>query len=180
MNIKFIQNISNNSISSSLQSTSLSLLDSTINSNLKMKSREELKQLFSNYNLLKQNYNKTPLDANVINYLAIKYLNKNFNITQKRVDTPPGPLFKRVSSNNHKIVTIRNRNRPPPPPIIRLNHNNKQSTTPTKNKTIFVQGCLPSSEIKRCLLAKLGSDFNKQIILHWNIPNMAFKFRIQV
>ena len=72
MNIKFIQNISNNSISSSLQSTSLSLLDSTINSNLKMKSREELKQLFNNYNLLNQNYNKTPLDANVINYLAIK------------------------------------------------------------------------------------------------------------
>ena len=117
---------------------------------------------------------------NHLNKLAVKYLNKSLNDIPhmstsnrpKRPPTPPGPLFKKVKEQKlltRKRIVIHTKRLPPPPTLVVRG-----------SKALIVEGCLPKSEIKRKLQAKLDPLNASNLLLECNIPNIKFKFRIEI
>lgn len=144
---------------------------------------------FKHYNLLsKSNYSiykindlitdgkKRKFDTkkfHLINQLSIKYLNKSIealNTKPKRPATPPGPLFKksREKTIKYRKHIILNTKKLPPPPSL------------SPYRSLIIEGYLPKTEIRRKIIAKQDPNNPNSLICEWNMPNITFKFRIEI
>ncbi len=158
-------------------------------SNKKQSSSSFLKNIqteqFKLVNRLSDVYLKNPIKKP-----QLKFENSSNGVSNSkpiRPATPPGPLFKKtLERSNRKTIIIRSNKLPPPPPkLIKRVDSTSTQTTESKfqnksSKSVIVEGILPNGELRRHLLTKPDPKKPNSLLLTWNMPNITFKFRIEV